>query len=104
MKLLAASVAVLLAAIAPAFAADPPGKKVFDRQCVYCHGPAIDAPGTRQLARTRGNDKALLTERKDLGKEYVQYVVRHGLKSMPAFAPADLSDADLKALAEFLGR
>jgi len=104
MRFMAPAVAALLVANAPAMAVDPPGKKAFERHCVHCHGPAIDAPATLQLGRTRGEDKALLTERKDLGKEYVQYVVRHGLKSMPAFVPSDLTDADLRALADYLAR
>jgi len=78
------------------------GKQVFDRQCVHCHGPSDEAVGTLQLARTRGKDKALLTERNDLTADYVQFVVRHGLKAMPAFVPSDLTDAQLQALTEYL--
>ena len=71
------------------------------RRAVRGHGSA-DGPGTSQLSRTRGKDKALLTERKDLAADYVEYIVRHGLKAMPPFAPGDLPDARLKALASFL--
>jgi mono/diheme cytochrome c family protein len=91
---------------APAFGADAAagpvtGKEVFEHYCIQCHGPG-DWPGTMQLARTRGKDKALLAERKDLAPDYVTAIVRHGLKSMPPFAPSDLTDAKLKALVEFL--
>ena len=55
-----------------------------------------------QLGRTRGKDKALLTERTDLAPEYIEYIVRHGLKSMPPFAPGDLDEAKFKALIAFL--
>lgn len=82
-------------------AAEPKGEEVFENYCSYCHGPG-DAPATVQLGRTRGADKALLAERTDLVPEYIQFVVRHGLKSMPPFAPADLDDAKLKALLAFL--
>ena len=82
-------------------AAEPKGRDVFENYCSHCHGPG-DAPATVQLGRTRGADKALITERTDLVPEYVQFVVRHGLKSMPPFAPSDLDDAKLKALIAFL--
>jgi mono/diheme cytochrome c family protein len=79
------------------------GKDVFDQYCAQCHGPG-DAPGTVHLGRTRGKDKALLAQRTDLAPEYVEYVVRHGLKSMPPFVPSDLTDAKLKALVGFLAK
>jgi len=100
---LAASVACFAVTV-PAFAADLTGKEVFDRNCVQCHGPGNEAVGTLQLARTRGKDKALLTERDDLTAVYVQFVVRHGLKAMPAFVPSDLNDAQLQALTDYLSR
>jgi len=97
----------LTALLAVAFAASVAaegltGKEVFDKQCVHCHGDSNEAVGTLQLARTRGKDKALLTERNDLTADYVQFVVRHGLKAMPAFVPSDLTDAQLQALTEYL--
>ena len=103
MKLMAwAASAAFFAASAPAAAADLTGKEVFDRHCVQCHGPGNEGTGTLQLARTRGEDKALLTERDDLPAAYVQMIVRQGLKAMPAFVPSDLTDAQLKALADYL--
>ena len=86
-----------------ALAAEPKGSEVFEYYCSHCHGPG-DAPGTVQLARTRGKDKGLLTARTDLAPEYVEYIVRHGLKSMPPFAPSDLDEAKLKALIAFLAK
>jgi mono/diheme cytochrome c family protein len=94
-------VSALCALATPAAGAEMTGKEVFDHYCVQCHGPGI-APGTVQLGRTRGKGKALLTERSDLAADYIQYIVRHGLKSMPPYAPSDLTDARLAALAEFL--
>lgn len=105
MKQLWSIPALLLAGTMPAIGwPDMTGKEVFDRHCVHCHGTDIDAAGTRQLARTRGEDKALLTERDDLTAEYVEFVVRHGLKSMPAFVPSDLTEARLKVLTDYLTR
>ena len=94
----------LVAGAAPAIAADLTGQEVFARHCVHCHGPSNEAVGTLQLARTRGKDKALLTERKDLPAEYIRIVVRNGLKAMPAFVPSDLTDTQLQALTEYLTR
>jgi len=94
--------AALAAGAVPAAAADLAGKEVFDRHCVHCHGAGDEMTGTQQLARTRGEDKALLTERDDLPAEYIRMIVRQGLKAMPAFVPSDLTDAQLQALAEYL--
>jgi len=85
----------------PAAGAEMTGKEVFDHYCTYCHG-AADGPGTMQLRRTRGQDKALLTGRSDLTAQYIESVVRHGLKSMPPFVPSDLTEARLRALVGFL--
>jgi (+)-pinoresinol hydroxylase len=101
---LALIVASALASLAsPATGADPKGREVFEQYCSHCHGPG-DAPGTVQLSRTRGKDKGLLTQRTDLAPEYIAYIVRHGLKSMPPFAPSDLDEAKLQALVAFLAR
>ena len=82
-------------------AGEPKGSEVFEHYCSHCHGTA-DAPGTVQLSRTRGKDKGLLTQRTDLAPDYIEYIVRHGLKSMPPFAPSDLDETKLKALIAFL--
>jgi len=87
----------------PAAGADMTGKEVFDHYCSYCHG-SNDGPGTMQLKRTRGKDQALLTQRTNLAADYIEYVVRHGLKAMPPFTPSDLNDTKLKALAAFLAK
>jgi cytochrome c5 len=96
-------VSALVVLATPARAADMTGKEVFDHYCTYCHGSS-EGPGTMQLRRTRGKEQALLTERTNLSRDYIEYVVRHGLKSMPPFAPSDLTDARLKVLAAFLAK
>jgi mono/diheme cytochrome c family protein len=93
----------LVALAIPATGAEMTGKEVFEHYCAACHGSA-DGPGTMQLARTRGKEQALLVERRNLTAEYIEYVVRHGLKAMPPFAPSDLTDARLQALAAFLAK
>jgi len=95
--------AALLAAgfAGPAAAADPSGQALFAHYCAPCHGDS-NGPGTQQLRRSRGADKALLVERTDLAADYIQYIVRHGLKAMPPFVPSDLTDAKLRTLVSFL--
>jgi len=95
--------ALALRAALPAAAAEPTGKEVFDHYCAACHGTE-EGTGTMQLGRTRGKDQAFLTKRKNLKAEYIEYVVRHGLRSMPPFAPADLDEVKLKALSAFLAK
>ena len=99
MLLIGASALVGLAR--PAGGGELKGSEVFEHYCTHCHG-TDDAPGTVQLSRTRGKDKGLLTQRTDLAPEYIEYIVRHGLKSMPPFAPSDLDETKLKALIAFL--
>ena len=93
----------LACAATPAAGEELKGKDVFEQYCSHCHGPGV-APGTVQLSRTRGKEKGLLTERTDLQPAYIEYIVRHGLKSMPPFAPSDLNEAKLKALVGFLAK
>jgi mono/diheme cytochrome c family protein len=100
--LLIGATALSLAA-GTAAGAEPTGKEIFDQYCSHCHGPG-DAPATVQLSRTRGKEKGLLTARTDLAPEYIEYIVRHGLKSMPPFVPSDLTEAKLKALVAFLAK
>jgi len=96
-------VSALVALAIPATGAEMTGKEVFEHYCSACHG-AADGPGTMQLARTRGKEQALLVERNNLTTDYIEFVVRHGLRSMPPFVPSDLTDARLQALAAFLAK
>jgi mono/diheme cytochrome c family protein len=99
--------ALLLFLAAPTVAwcgSDLAGKQAFDRHCIHCHAPGYENPGTRQLGLTRGQDKAVLEERADLTADYIRYIVRHGLMSMPAFVPSDLDDDQLDALTDYLTR
>jgi mono/diheme cytochrome c family protein len=105
MKGMASTVCMALLLVAlPASGAEPTGQEVFERHCVHCHGPSGEAPGTAQLARTRGEALALLTERENLPAAYVEAIVRNGLRAMPAFVPSDLTEPQLKALTDFLAR
>jgi mono/diheme cytochrome c family protein len=69
-------------------AADPPrdANHVYDITCHYCHdnGIGIALKGTH------------------LPPERIQFAVRHGFASMPAFPPSYITDAELAALAQML--
>jgi mono/diheme cytochrome c family protein len=96
--------ALILLSPSASGAQDLTGEQVFNRHCVHCHAPGDENPGTRQLGLTRGKDKAVLAERRDLAADYIRHIVRHGLMSMPAFVPSDLNDDQLDALTDYLTR
>lgn len=89
--------------------AEHEGRAVFDRQCAPCHaaGPgddgAIMLPGTMALAlRHRGGLPAALELRRDLEAAVLGYFVRQGSGAMPMFRKAELSDAEIAAIAGYL--
>jgi mono/diheme cytochrome c family protein len=83
------ALALLVAGIVPAMTwGEMTGQQIFDRNCSHCHAAGKDRPGTLQLAKTRGEDRAVLTEREDLAAEYVRYVVGTGCRPCPASTPA----------------
>ena len=90
-------------AIAPA-QGEPRGYVEFQRACSVCHGSGPAKPGTRALrAKYGGKLPALLEQRTDLAPDYVKFIVRHGVSVMPPFRKTELSDADLEAIAAYLG-
>lgn len=105
MSRLATIIIVLSVMIHPLRAEDVVlGERVFQQWCIHCHGEDNSGPGTLRLAWDRGEDKSLLTERDDLNCEYVRVVVRRGLDEMPSFRITEISEAELNALVDFLGR
>ena len=59
--------------------------------------------GTQGLMRKyRGQVPAVLRERTDLSKEFIEYTVRNGVASMPFFRKTEVSDSDLTLLADYL--
>ena len=80
------------------------GERVFRQWCIHCHGEGNSGPGTFRLAWDKGEDKSLLTGRADLDRQYIRFVVRRGLDEMPSFRITEISEAELNALTDFLGR
>ncbi|MXO87316.1 c-type cytochrome [Altererythrobacter aestuarii] len=86
-----------------------PGRVIFARQCAPCHGtaPGDDGspmlPGTAALtAKYEGRLPGLLELRSDLSAPVLNLFVRRGSGAMPMFRKAELSDADLAAIADYL--
>jgi mono/diheme cytochrome c family protein len=78
------------------------GKNLFEAQCGMCH--LEGGTGTFMLGRRLGPASALLAERTNLDATYVKHVVRNGIVSMPRITRAEVSDAELQAIATYLTR
>ena len=90
----------------PDFATDatmPLGEQVYRHWCSHCHNPGIEHPGTQAIAaKYDGQRPGVLLEWTDLEPAYVELFVRQGISVMPQFRKTQISDAELKALAEWM--
>jgi mono/diheme cytochrome c family protein len=82
-------------------AANQRGERLFLRRCGVCH--LEGGMGTMILAR-RLPDAPKLQDRRDLTAEFVIRVARQGQGAMPRITPVDATDAELAAIAAYLGR
>ncbi len=64
------------------------GLHLYTKVCANCH-----ESGVGPIIRGRGEE---------LAPEYYQFVVRNGLRAMPAFRPTDIDAPTLKQLSEML--
>lgn len=76
------------------------GATVFESRCALCHRGS--GPGVFMLERRVGKDLSILEERDNLTTAFLQAVVRNGIGSMPRFTRAEVTDAELAALASYL--
>ena len=74
------------------------GEKLFVEHCAMCHGP--NGMGTGLLGRRV--QPALLEQRNNLAAQYVIMAARRGIGNMPAITRGEVSDADLKQIADYL--
>src|SRR5690606_9529574 len=88
------------AADSSADAAQTQAKALWKRHCSLCH--LEGGTGTFMLGRRLGAERALLERRTDLNADYVRTVVRQGIQSMPRFSRAELPDADLERIAQYM--
>lgn len=82
------------------------GEGLYAYHCATCHGAGARMPATAALAlKYKGTQTpALLTERSDLDRDMITYMVRHGVNAMPNFRKAEISDQELSAITDFLTR
>ena len=78
------------------------GKQLYERTCIYCHGPGVWA--TNRLAQRLDKEHALLVNRTDLSVPGIRAIVRDGVGSMPPLRRTEISDSDLDAIAAYLTR
>jgi mono/diheme cytochrome c family protein len=81
------------------------GRQVFDKWCAPCHAVGPGHPGTQALdVKYKGAQPGALADRRDLTPDQVRFFVRHGVSIMPFFRKTEITDADLDALAAWLGK
>lgn len=83
------------------------GETAYQVHCGYCHLPG--GMGTNLLTKQRmalgeKPEMGLLTNRTDLSPDYVKQVVRVGKNAMPPQTKVDITDAELDAVAVYLGK
>ena len=74
------------------------GEALYVEHCISCHGP--NGMGTGLLARRV--QPPLLEARDNLPAAYVLVAARQGIGNMPAIPRGEVSDDELKAIAEYL--
>ena len=74
------------------------GEALYVEHCISCHGP--NGMGTGLLARRV--QPALLEARDNLAAPYVVMAARRGIGNMPAIPRGEVSDEELKAIADYL--
>lgn len=79
-------------------AADADGALLYREKCAMCHeGPGM---GTGLLSRRL--DVAELSKRDNLPAQYVFRAARMGIGNMPPIPPGEVSDAELRRIADYL--
>jgi len=74
------------------------GEALYVEHCISCHGP--NGMGTGLLARRV--QPALLEARDNLPAQYVILAARQGIGNMPAIPRGEVSDDQLKQIADYL--
>jgi mono/diheme cytochrome c family protein len=83
------------------------GEDLFSNRCGACHlagGMGSNLLTKQRMAMGEPPENGLLANRKDLTPDYVKTVVRMGKNAMPAQTKVDITDAELDAMAAYLGK
>ena len=83
------------------------GEALYLNRCGACH--LAGGMGTNLLTKARvaagqPPESGLLSHRVDLTQSYVKQVVRHGKLAMPPLTRVEVTDAELDAIAQYLGK
>jgi mono/diheme cytochrome c family protein len=83
------------------------GAALFSNRCGSCH--LLGGMGSNLLTKQRmmmgeGPEMGLLANRRDLTAGYVKAVVRGGKVAMPPLSRVEVTDAELDAIARYLGK
>jgi len=80
---------------------------LFSNRCGSCHlagGMGTNLLTKQRMAAGQSPESALLVNRTDLTSSYVKAVVRHGKLAMPPLSRVEVTDAELDAIAHYLGK
>jgi cytochrome c5 len=83
------------------------GAAVFSNRCGACHlagGMGTNMLTKQRMAAGQPPESGLLANRKDLTRTYVKVVVRRGKQAMPRLTRVEVTDAELDAIAAYLGK
>jgi mono/diheme cytochrome c family protein len=83
------------------------GAALFSNRCGACH--LLGGMGTNLLTKQRvilgePPESGLLENRKELTQNYVKIIVRRGRMAMPSLTRVEVTDAELDAIAVYLGK
>jgi cytochrome c5 len=79
-----------------------PAESLFVEKCGMCHREM--GMGTVILARRMEPAKAMLEKRTDLAADFVIAAARSGVGNMPRIARGEVSDTQLKTIADYLAK
>jgi mono/diheme cytochrome c family protein len=88
-------------------AAGHDGAALFSNRCGICHlagGMGTNLLTKQMILTKRPPTDGLLANRTDLTSDYVKSVVRMGKNAMPRQTRVDVTDAELDAVAHYLGK
>lgn len=83
------------------------GEDLFSNRCGSCHlagGMGSNLLTKQRMAMGEPPENGLLANRKDLTPDYVKTVVRMGKNAMPPQTKVDITEAELDAVAAYLGK
>lgn len=83
------------------------GEAIYSNRCGSCHlagGMGTNLLTKQMMMAKRPPADGMLTNRKDLTPDYVKTVVRQGKMAMPRLSRVEVTDSELEAIAQYLGK